>query len=226
MNHMDIIKRVVVVVLLVVAVIILHTLAADGHFSLAGLQAKVHIFVNFVNEHYAASVLVYISSFIIGTMLFLPITVLFTLLGGFLFGVLFGTFYALLGIVVGSVCTFFMMRYVLRAFIQKRFAVQLQRFNHEIAEHGPRYLLTLQLLPATPTWVINAFAGLTHVSWQTFVWTTAVGMLPQTVMYAWLGKEFHTIESLKDLYSWWPVLIILSVLALLVSWPLIKKSLK
>jgi uncharacterized membrane protein YdjX (TVP38/TMEM64 family) len=44
--------------------------------------------------------------------------------------------------------------------------------------------------------LINYAAGLTHVSWWTFLWATGLGILPLTILLAVLG------ENVLDLPGW------------------------
>ena len=75
----------------------------------------------------------------------------------------------------------------------------------------------MQILPATPTFLINALGGLTTVSLWTFIWTTSIGILPGSLVYTFAGQQLGKIESVKEILSWHLilVLILLSVLAIL-----------
>ena len=75
----------------------------------------------------------------------------------------------------------------MRERVKKWRSRDIAHFNKEIADYGGFYLLILQFLPFTPTFIINIVAGLSSISAWTFVWTTAVGMAPGTVIYSLAG---------------------------------------
>jgi uncharacterized membrane protein YdjX (TVP38/TMEM64 family) len=53
----------------------------------------------------------------------------------------------------------------------------------------PTFLLLIRLVPVISFNLINYAAGLTAVSWWTFLWTTGLGILPITVASVLLGHE-------------------------------------
>ena len=60
-------------------------------------------------------------------------------------------------------------------------------------------MLVCRFIPIIAFNLINYGAGLTRVSWATFLWTTGVGILPSTVLMVWMGA------SMADLT--WPWLL-------------------
>ena len=50
--------------------------------------------------------------------------------------------------------------------------------------------------------LINYAAGLTRVRLWTFTWTTALGILPITLLCTWLGAQMRSLD--------WPTLLALS----------------
>ena len=60
--------------------------------------------------------------------------------------------------------------------------------------------------------LVNYAAGLTRVTWWTFTWTTALGILPMTVLMVVLGEQMRE-PVLKD----WVFLISAGVLIAIVA---------
>jgi uncharacterized membrane protein YdjX (TVP38/TMEM64 family) len=56
--------------------------------------------------------------------------------------------------------------------------------------------------------LINYAAGLTRVSWVTFLWTTGVGILPLTALMVWMGTRMVDLT--------WPWLLGVSAAGILV----------
>lgn len=172
-----------------------------------------------VQTQYVYAVCIYLLSMIISTSVFIPITVLLTVAGGYLFGWFYGTLYAVAGATLGSIVLFLLVRYGIGNYVQQRYALQLAWLNAELDQHGASYLLVLQLLPVTPTWLINIGAGLTPISLWTFMWTTSLGILPGSVMYAYAGQRLYEIESVRDIMTW-DIALLFIALALLAAIPL------
>jgi len=86
--------------------------------------------------------------------------------------------------------------------VQNKYPEKLTRFNHEVAQHGSRYLLTLRFIPLFPFFLINIFAGLTKIPVKTFIWTTSVGIFPGSLVYSFAGSQLTTLESVQDIFSY------------------------
>ena len=201
---------------IVVAVIVWAYKSGKAHeFSLQGVKAKSVALQQSVQHSYIKAVVYYCLLYILLITLTLPVVGPLTILGGFLFGLVPGFIYALISACVGSVCSFLCMRYFLISLLRKRYIAKLDRFNDKISVYGYTYLLTLQLLSVVPYVVINMLAALTEVPLKVFVWTTIVGSIPLTFMYALAGQQLGTIESMQDVLS--PNIITMLVLLALLA---------
>ncbi len=118
-----------------------------------------------------------------------------------MFGSIAGAFWALVGAVSGSMALFFIIRYLIGYWVQKRYAHALAGFNADIDKHGALYILIAQLLPFTPTLLVTSAAGLSRLSWLQFLWSTGVGLAPGTLLYTWAGTNLHTIHSPDDMVT-------------------------
>jgi uncharacterized membrane protein YdjX (TVP38/TMEM64 family) len=179
----------------------------------------------FVGEHHMHAVLLYVGLYVLSIMFFLPIAALCTMAGGFLFGTWWGALYADIAATVGSMIGFLLVRYSLGSILHNAYKEQLRRFNHAIEEDAARYLLAIHCVPVVPFSVINLLAGLTHISWWTFAWTTAIGIIPLILIYAFAGSQLHTIESIHDVLSW-NVMIALALIAAIILLPALVKRFK
>ena len=147
----------------------------------------------------------YFLFYIVITAFSLPGAVWMTLGGGALFGLLTGTIVVSFASTIGATLAMLISRFLLRDWVQGRFAQQMQTINSGIEKDGGFYLFTLRLLPVVPFFVINMGMGLTPLRTLTFYWVSQLGMLPGTVVYINAGAELAKIESLGDILS--PTLI-------------------
>src|SRR5690606_18283220 len=92
--------------------------------------------------------------------------------------------------------------------------------NQGIEQEGSFYLLSLRLIPAFPSFVINLEMGLTPIRTGQFFVVSQIGMLPGTLVYVNARTQLAQLESLKGILS--PPLIISFVL--LGIFPLLMKK--
>jgi uncharacterized membrane protein YdjX (TVP38/TMEM64 family) len=174
-----------------------------------GMKKNREAFHRFVKAHYLLSVAAFIGIDLLSA-LFLPGALVLTLIGGFLFGVVWGIIYVMIGMTLGASLAFLFARYIAGKWIHSRYEDHLEKFNREIARHGSSYLLMLRLIPVLPFFVVNFLAGMTKMSLKRFLLTTAVGVLPGSVVYTYAGQQFGSIRSLDDIMT--PKLVIAFVL--------------
>jgi uncharacterized membrane protein YdjX (TVP38/TMEM64 family) len=170
---------------------------------------------NFVRCHYTMSVISFMAIYLLLIIMSLPIATFMTIAGGMLFGTFYGILYSLIGGVLGSLIAFFGIRYFVGDWLQHRYHDQLRVMNEQMHRYGSVYLLVLHFIIVIPFTFINLLAGLTDVSWWTFTWTTVVGMLPISIVYALAGQKLAVIESFTDLFSLKFMLIMMCMTILL-----------
>jgi len=175
-----------------------------------------------VNARYLPAVLVYIGVYILATSFSLPGATVLTLLGGFFFGPWLATVYVNVGATLGAFVIFLAARYFLGDGIQEKYGEKLAKFNAEIDRNGPNYMLTLRLVPVFPFFLVNLFAGVTTIKPRQFLWTTALGIIPGSFAYAWLGHAGATIGEGAP----WQLFVALGLLALLSLLPVMIRRIK
>lgn len=213
-------KRLLIIFLFLGFIIFLRFLNVHNCITVEQINKHQDYLQSMIRNHYVVSVLLFCLIFIGATVAYIPVTVLLTIAAGFFFGAWFGMFYSVMSATIGSVILFLLVRYLMRSIIQKRYKKQLEVFNNALEKHGYSYLLTLQLLPATPTFLINTLAGLTSISLWTFGWATFVGILPGSLLYTYAGQQLHKMTALNDLFSI-QFLILFSLLALFALLPVL-----
>lgn len=181
------------------------------------LKANRESLAVFVRDHYVVSVIAFIAVYIGAVALSMPGAVILTIAGGFLFGTTAGTVYVNIGATAGATLAFLIARYLLGARLQDRYRDQLSTFNRELAQNGARYLLTVRLIPVFPFFLINFLSGLTAIPVRTFIWTTSLGIMPASAVFAYAGRRLGEIESLAGILSkeMATALVFLALLALL-----------
>jgi uncharacterized membrane protein YdjX (TVP38/TMEM64 family) len=181
--------------------------------------------LDYVNNYYILSVAVYILVYFAVVALSIPGATILTILGGFFFGPWSGTLFVNIGATFGAFAIFLIARFFLGESLQKKYEKQLAKFNKEISENGKSYMLTLRLIPIFPFFLINILAGLTTLPSLTFLWTTALGIIPGSFVYAYIGYAGTSMTESQGVFT--PqiliALILLSVLSLI---PVLVKKIK
>ncbi|MEW6687886.1 MAG: FAD-dependent oxidoreductase [Pseudomonadota bacterium] len=129
------------------------------------------------------------------TGLSLPGAVPLTLIGGAIFGLLWGTVIVSFASSVGATLAFLASRFLLRDWVQEKFARHLRPINEGIEREGGFYLFTLRLIPAVPFFAINLAMGLTPIRAWRFYWVSQLGMLAGTLVYVNAGTQLAAIQS-------------------------------
>jgi uncharacterized membrane protein YdjX (TVP38/TMEM64 family) len=126
---------------------------------------------------------------------------------GMLFGPFWGVVVTWSGAMLGAVFAFAASRWLGRPVICRFVAVE-HRAAIERWTVRPGSLLLLRLLPVVSFNLVNFAAGLAGAGWWDFLWTTALGILPLTVLSVVLGARIFDI-------AWWGwVLIAAGIVAL------------
>ena len=194
-------RNVVLLLLFIGAVIALRLSGVGDLLTLENLQKNRDALVAYVRGHGPSSIALYILIYTAAIALNLPGGAVLTLAGGFLFGTLPAVLYVNIGATAGAVLAFLSARYLLGARLQETYRDRLEKFNREMERNGTRYLLTLRLIPVFPFFVVNFLAGLTQVPLSTFSWTTSLGIIPGTAVFAYAGHQLEQVHSVSDIFT-------------------------
>jgi uncharacterized membrane protein YdjX (TVP38/TMEM64 family) len=208
------------VLLIGVAISAFFVLDVGRFFTLEYVQSQRENFLSFYTEHQLLTIALYFVIYVIVTALSLPGAAIMTLVGGGIFGLLTGTIVVSFASTIGATLAFLASRFLLRDYVQRRFAEKLHAINRGIEKEGAFYLFTLRLIPIFPFFVINLVMGLTPLKTQQFFFVSQIGMLAGTIVYVNAGSQLASIESVGDILS--PSLLL--SFALLGVFPLLAKK--
>lgn len=128
---------------------------------------------------------------------FVPIPAeVIALCAGAILGTLTGTLVIWAGAMLGAVLAFWLARRFGRGLIERHANLShLDRFDALMQRQGTAGLLFARLTPLVAFNLVNYGAGLTKISWATFLWTTAIGILPITVLTAYAGANMADLST-------------------------------
>jgi uncharacterized membrane protein YdjX (TVP38/TMEM64 family) len=194
-------NSILVVSFIIIAILFFTSLDLNQYINFDVLKQNRAYLASWVDTHCLFSVIIYIVTYLFVAMTSIPIAAPLTMIGGFLFGVILATVYVNIGATLGAILIFLFIRYLLGKRIQKMYKEKLERFNKNMQEFGAYYLIIVRLVPLIPFFLINILAALTNISLQTFVFTTALGIIPGSMVCAYAGKQIGTINSPGEIFS-------------------------
>lgn len=107
--------------------------------------------------------------------------------GGYAFGLIGGTAIALCAQVLGCVFSFFYARLLGRRLVQDRFGARIAKIDAFLKGHPFTMTLLIRFLPAGNNLMTNLAAGVSTVAAAPFILGSALGYVPQTVIFALIG---------------------------------------
>ncbi len=146
-----------------------------------------------------SGVAVYSVAYVLATLLFLPGSLL-TAGAGFAYGPLWGTLLVSPVSVTASALPFVLARSVARRSVSRRVAgnSRFAAIDGAIGSGGFKIVLLLRLSPILPFNLLNYALGLTPIRLRDYILASALGMLPGTLLYVYLGS---LVTSTSELLS-------------------------
>lgn len=144
----------------------------------------------------AVGVLVYMLVYILATILLIPGSLL-TLGGGAIYGVFWGSVYVFTAATLGATLAFLIGRYLARGWVDRQIAgnAKFKAVEAAVAREGFKIVLLTRLSPIFPFNLLNYAFGVTQVSLKDYI-LGAIGMLPGTVLYVYIGSLAGSLAML------------------------------
>lgn len=146
--------------------------------------------------------LLFALAYIAGAILFVPETPL-SIAGGLAFGV-WAIPLVVCSATLGASLAFLIARYVARHYVERviQDRPKFEAVHAALNEEGWKVVLLLRLSPVVPFNVQNYFFGVTKITFWHYVVATAVGIVPGTALYVYIGvvgKAASSGESMGTL---------------------------
>jgi uncharacterized membrane protein YdjX (TVP38/TMEM64 family) len=129
----------------------------------------------------------YMLLYAVGPSFLVPGAVM-TIAGGLAFGAKWGAVYSLLGADAGALIAFSAGRFLGRSFVQRVVGTgRFEKLLAQIGRHGFQIIFYLRLVPVIPYNALNLLAGASPITFRDYFWASMIGMLPGTILFAFLG---------------------------------------
>jgi len=134
--------------------------------------------------------------------------------GGYLFGALPGFIYSGIGLTAGSWINFGIGRFLGKRFVLRHIPdAQIRRFERLLRGNGVLIVFMLFVLPGFPKDYLCLFLGLTAIPLRVFIFLTAVGRMPGTLLLSLQGA--FLIERRYEVFA---VITILCIILMILGY--------
>jgi len=181
------------------AVVLLLAVTLLGFFHLAP-RVNIAAGLRWAQAHSVLGGVCFVLAYTACLVLMLPAAGL-SVLGGALFGFYRGAALVWLGSVLGQTLAFWVARYVFRELVSHQLLAKWPRFAHidrALQHEGWRVICVLRLSPIVPHTVTNYVLGVTAVTLWTYTWSSALYVIPYTVLTVYVGCVSTDVVSLLN----------------------------
>jgi uncharacterized membrane protein YdjX (TVP38/TMEM64 family) len=187
------IRRWIPLALLVIAIAAAYLLGLHHYLSVESIVRHRDALHAFVDRNLVVALATFICIYIGIVALSLPGAALLSIGGSFAFGWMVSVPASVLAATIGSIIVFQIVKTSLGASLAERAGPLVQKLREGFTRDGFNYLLFLRLTPVFPFFAVNAVAGLSGVALRIFVLATAIGIIPGSLAFAWLGSGLDSI---------------------------------
>ena len=190
------------------------------HLSFEGLLVHRSTLLAYRDSHYFFASLAFVLVYIALVAFSVPGAIWVTLTGGFLFGLFPGVVFNLIGATVGAILVFLAARAGIGAEVEAKIkggGGLAARMRRALVENEIAALLTMRLIPGVPFFLVNLIPAFVGTTLRRFAWTTALGMIPGTLVFTSVGaglEHVFAIGGRPDLSIIFSPPILLPLLAL------------
>lgn len=164
-----------------------------------------------------------VGSYAVATPLgFIPVSPL-VIGGGVVFGAALGSFYNVVGMVAGAMVGYFVAKLLGRDFVVQIAGPRLKRAEKVFERQGFWPLVQVRFLPI-PFGLISYGAALAGVKASRFLITSAIGLVPATVIHTYFGSRL-ILESDRAV-TFILYMACLAAFNVIVGWPSIRQNIR
>lgn len=172
------------------------TVAAIGAISLHdylsfdALAANREALLALRDSNFGVAVALFMAVYVLIVTFSLPGATVASVTGGFLFGLVAGTAFSVVSATIGAAAIFLAARRGMGEVLSARFEAsrgRAARIREGLRANEVSVLLVMRLVPAVPFFLANLLPAMVGVRTRTFLWTTAIGIVPGATVYTWVG---------------------------------------
>lgn len=154
---------------------------------------------------------------------------------GLLWGPFWGTLISVIGATCGASCSFIISRYLARDYCKRKFQnPKLLRLLNVVEGNGWKIIAFVRLDPIFASGPLNYLFGITPIRFGTFIWSTALFLIPPASIVAsigyFIGWTVLSEENIKDVGHYVAIvgvmITIIIIILFLINKFFLRKSIK
>lgn len=172
------------------------------YFSLNALATNRDVLRQLVDANLVLAVLLFMAAYVTIVALSIPGAAAMSIAGGFLFGWLVSVPVTIVAALIGATIVFQIVKTSIGCAVAEKAGPLVQKLSKGFADNAFNFLLFLRLVPVFPFFMVNAVAGLCRVPLRTFIAASAIGIIPGSLVFAFLGAGLDkVIDAQKAMYD-------------------------
>lgn len=191
-------RRFAPIILIVLAMAAVFATGAHRHVSLETLVRHRMAIDAFITAHAVTAVAAFMAVYVIAVALSIPGAVFLTISGGVLFGTLIGGLATVVSATIGATIIFLVAKSACGETLIRRAGPLAGKLADGFCANAFSYLLFLRLVPAFPFFLVNLVPALVGVRLSTFIAATAIGIVPATFAFAFLGAGLDSVIAAQE----------------------------
>ena len=157
------------------------------------------------------------SNFLLVSILFLIITIIWVfllgfgtpifLLGGFIFGKWVGTLLVVFGLSTGATILYIFANYFLKDLIKNKFSSRFSNLNEKFKQNEFSFFLIYRFVGGIPFFISNILPTIFNIKIKNFFFGSIIGMTPQLFIGASIGEGLEkVIRTNQDVPSFFSII--------------------
>jgi len=191
-------RRYAPVAVIVLAMVVVFATGAHRQVSLETLVRHRMAIDAFIDAHPLGAVAAFMAVYVTAVALSMPGASLLTISGGILFGAFVGAGASCLAATAGATIIFLVARGACGETLIRRAGPLACKLADGFRSDAFSYLLFLRLVPAFPFFLVNLVPALVGVKLPTFLAATAIGIIPATFAFSFLGSGLDSVIAAQE----------------------------
>lgn len=155
-----------------------------------------------ITEHRTLAIICYVFIYAVAVSLFIPATVVLSVVAGAIFGWSLGAVVALLSATIGASVVFAVARSAFGTSLATSVGPKAAKFQAGFCDNALSYMLFLRLVPAFPFFLVNVVPAILGVPFRTYLIGTFFGIMPASVALSSAGAGLDSaIKTAKQSQS-------------------------
>ena len=191
-------RRLVPLIIVVAASAAVFAMGWQRQLSFESLVRHHEALRAFIAAHEVSALVAYVALYIAAAALSIPVGVFLTMTAGILFGAVLGGAASVVGATIGAICIFLIAKSAVGDYLVRRAGPLAQKLAQGFRADAFSYLLFLRLVPIFPFWIVNLVPALVGVKLATFAAATALGVIPATFVFAFVGQGLDSVIAAQQ----------------------------